>query len=104
MAPTKKQKKREHHLENLMARKRGDTQMDMDKGLPEELQHPEIIFIPKLLLTYKEAAQCTGLSVATLESLVSQGKLPIVKIGKSARFRVADLREFAEKNLIRKNR
>lgn len=71
--------------------------------LPDELQHPEIIFIPKLLLTYKEAAQCTGLSVATLESLVSQGRLPVVKIGKSARFRLEDLRHFAEQNLVRKN-
>ena len=30
-----KQKKREHHLENLMTRKRGEAQMDMDKGVPE---------------------------------------------------------------------
>jgi len=72
--------------------------------LPEELRHPEIIFIPKVLLTYQEAAQCTGLSVATLESLVSQGKLPVVKIGKSARFRLEDLRAFAQQNLVRKNR
>ena len=74
-----------------------------ENELPEELQHPEIIFIPKLMLTYKEASQCTGLSVATLESLVSQGKLPVVKIGKSARFRLEDLRKFAEQNLVRKN-
>ena len=72
--------------------------------LPDELKHPEIVFIPKILLTYREAAQCTGLSVATIESLVSQGKLPVVKIGKSARFRLEDLRKFAEQNLIRKNR
>lgn len=71
--------------------------------LPEELRHPEIIFIPKLMLTYREASQCTGLSIATLESLVSQGKIPVVKIGKSARFRLEDLRRFAEQNLVRKN-
>lgn len=71
--------------------------------IPVELQHPEIIFIPKLMLTYKETSQCTGLSVATLESLVSQGKIPVVKIGKSARFRLEDLRKFAEQNLVRKN-
>lgn len=71
--------------------------------LPEELKHPEIIFIPKLMLTYKEASQCTGLSIATLESLVSQGRIPVVKIGKSARFRLEDLRKFAEQNLVRKN-
>ena len=71
--------------------------------LPEELRHPEIIFIPKLMLTYREASQCTGLSIATLESLVSQGKIPVVKIGKSARFRLEDLRKFAEQNLVRKN-
>ncbi len=75
----------------------------MENELPEELRHPEIIFIPKLLLTYKEAAQCTGLSIATLESLVSQGRVPVVKIGKSARFRLEDLRKFAEQNLVRKN-
>ena len=75
----------------------------MENELPEELRHPEIIFIPKLLLTYKEASQCTGLSVATLESLVSQGQVPVVKIGKSARFRLEDLRKFAEQNLVRKN-
>ena len=77
--------------------------MNEHETLPEELKHPEIIFIPKVLLTYREAGQCTGLSVATLESLVSQGKLPIVKIGKSARFRLEDLREFAQQNLVRKN-
>ena len=77
--------------------------MNKQETLPEELKHPEIIFIPKIMLTYKDAAQCTGLSVATLESLVSQGKLPIVKIGKSARFRLEDLRTFAEQNLIKKN-
>lgn len=77
--------------------------MNEHDHLPVELQHPEIIFIPKLMLTYKEASQCTGLSVATLESLVSQGKIPVVKIGKSARFRLEDLRKFAEQNLVRKN-
>lgn len=70
---------------------------------PEELRHPEIVFIPKIMLTYKEASQCTGLSVATLESLVSKGDLPVVKIRKSARFRLEDLRALAEKNLRRKN-
>ena len=71
--------------------------------LPEELKHPEFIFIPKILLTYKEAAQCTSFSVALLESLVSKGELPVVKVGKSARFRLEDLRELAQKHLIRKN-
>ena len=71
--------------------------------LPYELQHPEIVFIPKIMLTYKETAQSTGLSVATLESLVSQGRLPVVKIGKSARFRLEDLRSFAEQSVVRKN-
>ena len=77
--------------------------MDDKEVFPDDLKHPEIIFIPKLLLTYKEVAQCTGLSVASLESMVSQGKLPVVKIGKSARFRLEDLRNFAEQHLIRKN-
>jgi excisionase family DNA binding protein len=72
-------------------------------ALPQELQHPELIITAKIMLTYREAAQCTSLSVATLESLVSQGKLPVVKIGKSARFRPQDLRDFAEKHLVRKN-
>ena len=45
--------------------------------LPDELRHPEVILVPKLLLTYREAAQCTSLSVATLESLFSQGRLPL---------------------------
>jgi excisionase family DNA binding protein len=77
--------------------------MSENESIPLELRHPEIIFIPKILLTYQEASQSTGLSVATLESLVSQGKLPVVKIGKSARFRLEDLRSFAEKHLVRKN-
>ena len=77
--------------------------MSTDEILPDELRHPEIVFIPKVMLTYPEAAQCTGLSVATLESLVSQGKLPVVKIGTSARFRIEDLRDFAQRHLIRKN-
>ena len=36
--------------------------MSTDEILPDELRHPEIVFIPKVMLTYPEAAQCTGLS------------------------------------------
>ena len=35
--------------------------MSENEVLPDELRHPEIVFIPKVLLTYLEAAQCTGL-------------------------------------------
>ena len=77
--------------------------MDTTEVATEALQLPQVMLVPKIMLTYKEAAQSTGLSVATLENLVSRGKLPVVKIGTSARFRVEDLREFAEKNLVLKN-
>ena len=71
--------------------------------LPAALQMPELVIFTKIMITYREASQCTGLSIATLESLVSQGKIPVVKIGKSVRFRLEDLRKFAEQNLVRKN-
>ena len=77
--------------------------MNATEVVTEAFQLPEIILVPKIMLTYKEAAQSTGLSVATLENLVSRGKLPVVKVGASARFRVEDLRKFAEENLVLKN-
>jgi excisionase family DNA binding protein len=38
------------------------------------------------LLSYREAAELIGCSEATLRRLVSKGKLPHLKIGRSVRF------------------
>ena len=59
--------------------------------------------IPKLLLTYEEAAWSTGLSKSTLERPVSEGRIPVVVIGGNTRLRPQDLEEFAEKHLRLKN-
>ena len=60
--------------------------------------------VPKILLRVDEVQESMGLSRSKIYSLVSQGRLPCVKIGKGrgsgVRFRPEDLRAFAEKHLV----
>jgi excisionase family DNA binding protein len=45
----------------------------------------------RLLLTKSEAAEQLGVSLRTIERLISAGRLPLVHVGGAARVRVADL-------------
>ena len=54
--------------------------------------------LPALLLTRPEAAAQLAISLRTLDLHVSLGNLPVVKIGKSARFRDSSLELFIESN------
>ena len=59
--------------------------------------------IPKILLTYEEAAYSLGFSQSKLEKLVSEGKIPVVVIGGNTRFRTQELEALAEENIYLKN-
>ena len=50
----------------------------------------------RLLLTKSEAAEQLGVSVRTLERLISAGRLPLVHVEGAARVRVADLGAYVQ--------
>jgi excisionase family DNA binding protein len=50
----------------------------------------------RLLLTKSEAAEQLGVSVRTIERLISAGRLPLVHVGGAARVRVADLGAYVQ--------
>jgi excisionase family DNA binding protein len=50
----------------------------------------------RLLLTKSEAAEQLGVSLRTIERLISAGRLPLVHVGAAARVRVADLGAYVQ--------
>ena len=60
--------------------------------------------VPKILLTYEEAAWSLGISKSKLYTMVSRGQIPVSAIGGNTLFRPKDLETLAEKNIIIKNR
>ena len=50
----------------------------------------------RLLITKQEAAEELGVSVRTVERLISAGKLPLVHVEGAARLRVADLEAYVD--------
>ena len=50
----------------------------------------------RLLLTKNEAAEQLGVSVRTIERLISAGRLPLVHVEGAARVRVADLGAYVQ--------
>ena len=50
----------------------------------------------RLLLTKSEAAEQLGVSLRTIERLISAGRLPLVHVEGAARVRVADLGAYVE--------
>ncbi len=50
----------------------------------------------KLLLTVPEVAAMTSLGTSHLWRLVAQGRLPVVRIGRSTRVRRRDLEQFID--------
>ncbi len=53
---------------------------------------------PPVLLTIREASAAMALSVRTLQELVARGELAVVRIGRTVRFRRADLEELADRH------
>jgi len=51
----------------------------------------------RLLVTSREAARALSICDKTLWSLTKRGELPAVKIGRSVRYDVADLRDFIDR-------
>jgi excisionase family DNA binding protein len=50
----------------------------------------------RLLLTKSEAAEQLGVSLRTIERLISTGRLPLVHVAGAARVRVADLGAYVQ--------
>ena len=59
----------------------------------EVLQRP-----PRLSVTVAEAADATGLSENYMRVLISQQRLPCVRVGRAVRVLVRDLEQFLESN------
>ena len=60
--------------------------------------------VPKMALSYEEAAWSLGISTSKLYRLVSEGRLPCVVIDGNTVLRTADLEKFVEKNVTVKGR
>ena len=52
---------------------------------------------PRLLLTPRETAKVMGICEKTLWSLTKKGELPAVRIGRSVRYAISDLRAFVDR-------
>jgi excisionase family DNA binding protein len=56
----------------------------------------DVPVMPRLLITKAEAAEQLGVSVRTVERLISAGRLPLVHVEGAARLRVADLEAYVD--------
>ena len=54
----------------------------------------------KLLLTKRECAEATGLSIRTIDHYIAKGELRSVKIGKSRRVSLDSLRAFCRRDHV----
>ena len=72
-----------------------------------DAKHPgsngETRSLPKLALTYEEAAWSLGVSEETLRRGVSEGRLPHVKVGARTLFPVDRLREWLKEHEALRN-
>ena len=59
--------------------------------------------LPKICLTYKEAAWSLGISERNLRAMVSRGQIPIVELGGKVLFDPNDLHDLKQKNKIVRN-
>jgi excisionase family DNA binding protein len=55
--------------------------------------------VPKVALSYEEAAWSLGISKSKLYRLVSEGRLPCVTIDGNTVLRLSDLERFVEQNI-----
>ena len=67
------------------------TGVDGGYGTPQDVP-----VMPRLLITKAEAADQLGVSVRTVERLISAGRLPLVHVEGAARLRVADLEAYVD--------
>jgi excisionase family DNA binding protein len=67
------------------------TGVDGDYGTPHDVP-----VVRRLLITKAEAAEQLGISVRTVERLISAGRLPLVHVEGAARLRVADLEAYVD--------
>ncbi len=58
-----------------------------------ESAHPESEYLTKI-----EVAQLFQLSTRTIDSWITQGRLPYYRIGRTIRFRRSDIREYLDRH------
>jgi excisionase family DNA binding protein len=68
----------------------GQTQSDLERNRGRQ---------PKILLSFKEVIEVTGLSRPTLYRQMRAGQLGFVKVGRRTLFRPADLQAFIESHI-----
>ena len=71
--------------------RRAATGVNGDYGTPQDVP-----VVRRLLITKAEAADQLGVSVRTVERLISAGRLPLVHVEGAARLRVADLEAYVD--------
>lgn len=71
-----------------------DAQSPHEKSMTQELE--ELLRIPA-------AARVLGIKQKTLRDWVWRRKITFIKIGKGVAFRPSDLRDFIEKNVVRRS-
>jgi len=76
-------------IESTLARIENETLPILIKRLTKAQM--ELGSGPEKLVSKKEAARLLGCSVSTIDNLRRKGRLELVKVGKSARFRLGDL-------------
>ena len=61
----------------------------------------KVVAVPvqQILVTTDQAAELFAISPRKISDLTARGKLPVVKIDSSTRYRVRDLYQFANDNL-----
>jgi excisionase family DNA binding protein len=67
------------------------------------LMAPPSAQLHKLLYDYDEAAWSLGMSKRKLYRLVSEGRVPVVKVDGSTLFKLEDLQAFADQPSVRRN-
>ena len=55
-----------------------------------------VVQVEPVLVTREVAADLLGLSSRTVDTLIADGRLPVVRVGRSVRLRVSDLRAWAD--------
>ena len=73
--------------------------MTSDRKTREPTPPPGAV-VPKVALSYEEAAWSMGISRSKLYRLVSEGRLPCVVIDGNTVLRLEDLEKFAAKHVI----
>jgi excisionase family DNA binding protein len=56
--------------------------------------------LQRRLLTVKEAAACTGLSIHTVYTMCSQRRIPYIKVGRLTKFDVGLLDDWIAQNTV----